>query len=218
MNSYLTAAVFVVLIAFMLWFALGTQRNIRKGNDVLRWLQDGLPLLGRRTTMRWLGSTAVELKIADAEDPFAAAEVVVALEARDLGWLQALGRTRGRRDLLILRGRLRRAPGFEVEAGDTRAWTGRDGLARLDTEAWARTSWDLPGVEVAHGPDADISGVRRLWDAFRAAGAPPWRLGVRREPPHVQVHVALPDTSATRSRELVRLFADLARVALARRG
>src|SRR5436190_18561166 len=50
-----------LVLLVMLWFALGTQRNIRKGNAVLAWLQGGLPILGRRTTVRWLGSSAVEL-------------------------------------------------------------------------------------------------------------------------------------------------------------
>ena len=39
---------FALLVAVMLWFALGTQRNIRRGNGLLSWLQDGLPLLGER--------------------------------------------------------------------------------------------------------------------------------------------------------------------------
>jgi len=42
----------LVVVVVLLWFALGTGRNIRKGNELLRWLQGGLPLLGRRTTMR----------------------------------------------------------------------------------------------------------------------------------------------------------------------
>ena len=29
-----------LLVAVMLWFALGTQRNIRRGNALLGWLQD----------------------------------------------------------------------------------------------------------------------------------------------------------------------------------
>src|ERR687886_731242 len=78
---------------------------------------------------------------------------LVALEPRDLGWLQALGRARGRRDLLIMRGRLRGAPGFEVEVGDARGWTGRDGLRRLDPSAWERAEWGLAGGEVAHSSD-----------------------------------------------------------------
>ena len=59
-----------MILFVMLWFALGTQRNIRKGNDLLRWLQGGLPILGRRTTMRWLGSSAVELGIVEPASPF----------------------------------------------------------------------------------------------------------------------------------------------------
>ena len=216
MDSYLPAVALLLLVIFMLWFALGTQRNIRKGDAVLRWLQSGLPLLGSRTTMRWLGSTAVELKIVEPREPFAYAEVVVALEPRDLGWLQALGRARGRRDMLILRGRLRRAPGFEAEIGDTAGWTGRDGLARLEPSAWRRTEWDLPGVEVAHSSEADPGLLRRLWDGFAATGAAPWRLAVRRDYPHVQVHAALPDIDAARADELVRLFVELGHAAVRR--
>ena len=198
----------------MLWFALGTQRNISKGNAALRWLQGGLPQLGKRTTMRWLGSTAVELKISDPEEPFAAAEVVVALEPRDLGWLQAVGRVRGRRDLLIMRGRLRRAPRFEIEAGNTLGWTGRDGLGLLDWSAWDRAEWGLAGVEVAHSSDADPQTLRRVWQGFSGIGAPLWRLAVRRDIPHVQVHLALPDITKTRADELVRLFVELGHVAI----
>ena len=216
MSSYVTAVVFVALVAFMLWFALGTQRNIRKGNAVLTWLQEGLPLLGKRTTVRWLGSTAVELKIADARPPFAEAEAVVALEPRDLGWLQALGRARGRRDLLIMRGRLRGAPGFEVEVGDARGWTGRDGLRRLDPSAWERAEWGLAGVEVAHTSDADPDAIHRVWDAFTEAGASLWRLAVRRDAPHVQVHTALPDIATARADEIVRLFVELGDLARSR--
>jgi hypothetical protein len=60
----------VVVIAVVGWFALGTQRNIRKGNDALRWLQDGLKLLGEKTNLGWLGSSVVELKIQSAKEPF----------------------------------------------------------------------------------------------------------------------------------------------------
>ncbi|MGH2667639.1 MAG: hypothetical protein ACRDH5_00695, partial [bacterium] len=56
-----TALAVVLLLVVMLWFTWGTQHNISRGNQLLRWLQDGLPLLGRRTTLRWLGSSAAEL-------------------------------------------------------------------------------------------------------------------------------------------------------------
>src|SRR5919106_3023255 len=110
----------LLLIAVMLIFSLGTRRNIRRGNALLVWLQDGLPLLGAKTSFRWLGSTAVVLKIERAREPFRQAEVVVVLEPRDVALLWAFARRRGRRDFVILRGWLRRAPRFELEAGDER--------------------------------------------------------------------------------------------------
>lgn len=50
----------------------------------MRWLQDGLPLVGEKTTLRWLGSSVVELKIQQAKAPFRSAEILFVLEPRDL--------------------------------------------------------------------------------------------------------------------------------------
>src|SRR5919198_4169854 len=95
--SLVPAALLIALLVVLLWFALGTRNNIRKGNDLLRWLQTGLPLLGRRTTLRWLGSSVAELQIANADAPFRDATVMVVLEPRDVGLLWAFARARGRR-------------------------------------------------------------------------------------------------------------------------
>src|SRR2546422_10590768 len=85
------------------WFALGPLLNIRRGNRLLRWFQPGMTLLGERTTLRWLGSSGVELKVQHALPPLKSAEVFVLLEPRDLPLLWWLFRARGRRDLLIVR-------------------------------------------------------------------------------------------------------------------
>lgn len=70
--SALNISIFVtVAVAVVGWFAVGTQFNLHKGNKALEWLQEGLKLLGEKTSLRWLGSAAVELKIQDAKDPFA---------------------------------------------------------------------------------------------------------------------------------------------------
>src|SRR5918996_2105805 len=173
----------LLLIAVMLVFALGTRRNIRRGNALLTWLQDGLPLLGRKTTFRWLGSTAVVLRIPEAKDPFREAEVVVVLEPRDLALLWAWWRRRGRRDFVILRGWLRHPPRFELEAGDERGWTGGDRLKKLDEEAWGRERWG--DVRVAHSRDTDLEVARSLWESMAEASGGMWRLSVRREHPHL---------------------------------
>ena len=91
-----TVFVLVVLV-FLGWFALGTQANVRRGNRLLRWLQDGMSLLGEKTTLRWLGSSGVELKVQEPIAPFRWAQVFVVLEPRDVPFLWWLSRRRGRR-------------------------------------------------------------------------------------------------------------------------
>jgi hypothetical protein len=211
-----TALVTVVVVAFLLWFVFGTQRNIAKGNRVLAWLQQGLPLLGERTTLRWLGSTAAQLNIANAKAPFSEAEVLVVLEPRDLGWLWAWSRKRGRRDFLILRGRLQRAPRLEIEAGDPVGWTGDDRLKRLDWDAWHEVEWHRPGIRVACSGEVDVSGVRVPWDSLCEVAGSVWRLSIRREHPHVEVHVPLPQPESADSAKLTRAFLDLGNEAIGR--
>ncbi len=120
MITVLLAAAAVAVVA---WFAAGTIWNVRKGSALMRWMQGGadgeaggLRALGERTTVRWLGSTAVEMVIRDAKAPFTEVTLVIFLEPRDMPWMWALGRSRGRRDTLIIRAVLRRAPEFELEA------------------------------------------------------------------------------------------------------
>jgi hypothetical protein len=204
----------LVVIVVLVWFALGTGRNIRRGNQLLRWLQGGLPLLGRRTTLRWLGSSAVRLELLDPRPPFREAEVVVVLEPRDVALLWAWARARGRRDFLIVRARLERSPRFELVAADLRGWTGRDALANVDPEDWRLVEWGDPSVRAALAPGADPAAARRLWDRLAAAGGGIWRLSIRRAPPHLEVHLLPPDTAAVPSKELLEAVVEAARAAI----
>jgi hypothetical protein len=204
----------LVLLVVLLVFALGTRRNIQKGNDILRWLQGGLPVLGARTSFRWLGSSAVVLTIAQANEPFREAEVVVVMEPRDvmLWWLWS--RRRGRRDFLILRGTLRSAPPFELEAGNPAGWTGRDRLARPGLEAWERAEWDR-GVAVAHTGGADPEAARQVWTDLGEVSGGVWRLSIRSEIPHLEIHV-VPPGGAVPAERVFRAFAHAGRMASAR--
>lgn len=201
-----TSAAIVLVAVVLLWFAFGTQRNIRIGNDVLRWLQGALPLLGRRTTMRWLGSSAVELRIAEAIAPFRDVTVHVVLEPRDVGFLWAWGRLRGRRDFLILRANLTTPPRFGVEAWDPRGWTSR--LA-TDEDDWQRIAWPGEGIEAMATSGADTTPVRLAWEAIDRSTAGVWRLAVQPVVPHVVVHVRPParDVPAERMIEPIRQLA-----------
>jgi hypothetical protein len=200
-------SIVVGLVLFvMLWFALGTQRNIRKGNDLLRWLQTGLPMLGRKATLRWLGSSAVELGIATAEPPFRDATVVVVLEPRDVSLLWAYARSRGRRDFVIVRANLRRAPRFSMDVGDPRGWTGRPDAAEQD---WRTVEWP-DGCVALVGPGADEATVRSAWDRLGKASAGVWRLTVQPVVPHLEVHLRPPLTDRVASDRMLAPIRDLA--------
>jgi hypothetical protein len=207
--SFLPAVLVIGMLVVLLWFAFGTQRNIERGNALLKWLQGGLPLLGRRTTLRWLGSSAAELTLREARDPFRQAEVLVVLEPRDVSILWAWARVRSRRDFLILRGELVRAPAFELEAGDARGWTGRDRLRRVDPDDWDRADWGDEHVSIRHGPGAQTELVRPFWDELRGASGGIWRLSIRKKPPHVEAHVLPPNTTVVRAERLFTVFREL---------
>lgn len=213
-SAFLPSLALLALIGVMLWFAFGTQGNIRRGNELLRWAQGGLPLLGKRATLRWLGSSAVEVRLTEPAPPFREAEMLAVLEPRDVGWLWAIARARGRRDFLIVRGSLRRAPRFELEAGDSRGWTGRAGLERIEAEgeggAWLAVDWGTPTLQVRHSPGTDVAAMRRAWQRLEQASGGVWRLSVQRVVPHLEVHFMPPDTKVVPAERLFRAVQDLA--------
>jgi hypothetical protein len=207
------AVLIALVLVVMLWFTFGTQRNIRKGNALLAWLQDGgLPVLGRRATLRWLGSSAVELVIAEASPPFRDATVVVVLEPRDVGLLWAFARSRGRRDFLIVRANLRRAPRFRLDAGDPGGWTGRLDSPSEDVRAGdadRRLAWPGNGLAVA-GPGADDELARRAWERLARVSEGVWRLTIQPVTPHLEVHLRPPATERVSADRVIAPIRDLA--------
>ena len=195
-----------LILLVMLWFALGTQRNIAKGNELLRWLQTGLPILGRKTTLRWLGSSAVELGIGEAEAPFRDATVVVVLEPRDVSVLWAYARARGRRDFLVVRANLRRAPRFSMDVGDPRGWTGRPDPAEEEMQT---IEWPDGCIALA-SPGADEAAIRSTWAELGQASRGVWRLTVQPVVPHLQVHLRPPELGDVASDRVVGPIRDLA--------
>ncbi|HEX2221540.1 MAG TPA: hypothetical protein VHK06_03365 [Candidatus Limnocylindria bacterium] len=213
-SPILSAALLLAMLGVLLWFTVGTQRNIRRGNDLLRWLQDGLPALGRRTTLRWLGSSVAQLGLVDAREPFRELELLVVMEPRDLGALWALARARGRRDFLIVRGSVRRAPRRHALAVDPAGWTaghaavpGEPSLARHET--WS----DGEGrpIDLSYDDPDDGEFVRERWNRLAALGVAPWRVAVRPIVPHLELHLAGPQierVGSARLLETVRRIAE----------
>jgi len=203
----MTGFIGIAAVAVVAWFAAGTIWNVRKGSTLMRWMQGGLSVLGGRTTVRWLGSTAVEMVLSDAKPPFAALTLVIFLEPRDLPWWP-LSRARGRRDTLIIRGALRQAPALELEALDPRSWSGRDALPRVPRGWPVREG----GITVHYESAPAQERADALLARAQSAGMRPARLSVRRAEPHFQLHVPLPDRQqpAREFFEAVHALAELA--------
>ncbi len=181
----------LAVIVFVGWYGVGTQWNVRLGHNALKWLQKGLPLVGEKAVLRWLGSSVVELKIAKAKDPFRSAEVLIAMEPRDVPFLWWWARLRGRRDLFIFRTQLRAAPHFDLEARLPRAW----GTPNLRS---ATPKWKPVQGGVANGMIADYRGevspysINRLIVAASLEGLTLTRLAVCRGVPNLEAYFILP--------------------------
>ncbi len=183
----------IAAVLLLVWFAAGTIWNVRKGNALMRWMQGGLPLLGERTTVRWLGSTAVEMVIRNAKSPFEQVTVVIFLEPRDVPWIWALGRRRGRRDTLIVRGQLRSTPRADLEVLDRESWSGRDALRSMASADWSVREPSAPGgLPTYYKTASALARADALADLAGRAGLSVRRLSVRRAEPHLQLHLAPP--------------------------
>jgi hypothetical protein len=189
----MTELVGIVAVAVVAWFAAGTIWNIRKARGLMRWMQGGLPLVGERTTVRWLGSTAVEMTIRAGKAPFASVTLVIFLEPRDLPWMWAIGHVRGRRDTLIIRGALRRTPELEIEVLDAASWSGREALPRVPPGWLVRQAEGPRGMVIHYANAAALKQADTLIEVAQRAGLAVKRLSVRGTEPHLQLHVPIPD-------------------------
>ena len=189
----MTGVLAVAAVLVVVWFAAGTFWNVRKGSAAMRWMHGGLPLLGERTTVRWLGSTLVEMGIQRALDPFDRVAVVVFLEPRDLPWMWAASRSRGRRDTLIVRGVLRDAPRADVELLDRGSWSGREVVRRLASGDWlVREPSSTGALALYHKTPAAAALGDAMVGLARQGGLTVRRLSVGRGERTFQLHVALP--------------------------
>jgi hypothetical protein len=196
---------FFLLIALVVvgGFALGTGWNVRKGNDALKWLREGLPIVGERTTLRWLGSSVVELKMAKAKSPYRDVETLVVFEPRDVIFLWAWSRMQGRRDLLIFRGHLIDAPKYEVEIFDPQGWTTHHTERDVLKKKWTRADLtDSPSLLAYYSGSAGADVAKTLTDIATRAGGKLVRLSVHRDMPNIEAHWLLPDPGAYKARDL----------------
>ena len=197
-QNLLIAAIIIVFG----WFALGFVWNLRKGNAFLRWMQAGLPQLGERTTMRWLGTSAVELVIGKARPPFRQITLLAVMEPRDTPWFWALARLHHRRDMLIVRAQLFAASPYEFDLVAPNAWDQTKPWNSPDTQPWAIEPLD----DLNFGAPSTTRSLSRAIavDALpvaRRVHSRVWRLSARRNDPQLEIHIPLPDMRHTKAQD-----------------
>jgi hypothetical protein len=178
---------------FVAWFAAGMIYNLRRGDAILRWMQAGLPLIGPRTTFRWLGSTVAEMGIGQAKRPFRRMDILLVFKPRDVVFLWIASLFQGRDDTLIIRAPLSSVPLLDLELADPKTWTGRMEIRRLQQRNWEEQDYQgfkLLAPKGLQGLAQET--LNRLAQPMQAFSGRYVRFGLRREAPHLQVHVPMP--------------------------
>ncbi len=204
----------VVVAVVMLWFAMGVIYNIRRGERLLRWAQGGLPLVGERTTFRWLGSSVAELVIAQGKGAIRRLELLVVLAPRDLVWNWVIAFLRGRKDILILRLDLAGPPRLAFDLADPQTWTGRMILQDARGREWQIQEYQGQELAAASGHHKlAASQLERLHEPLARLSPRFARISLRRETPHLELHLPFPDTPGSRADEFFTALQALARKA-----
>ncbi len=191
-------------------FGIGTLVNIRKGDQMLKWMRGGMPLIGERATMRWLGSSVVEVKLTKSHAPFRTAETLVVLEPRDVLILWGWTRWQGRRDLLIFRSQLSSAPKFELEILDPHSWTTHRTERDVKKKNWQSLTLPTTPLRIYQSGNERVD-VQRLIDLASQVGGKLVRLSVHRSVPNLEVHWLMPNVNQDNAHEWFSHLKELAR-------
>jgi hypothetical protein len=187
--------ILIIAVAIIMgWFAFGMIFNLRRGDKLLHWLRGGLPRIGERTTFRWLGSSVAEMVINKAKKPFRNLVTLLVFAPRDVPWMWALARLNGRRDAIIFRADLNVAPRVDLELADPSAWTGRLILRQLTERGWETRPYNDMQLMAPRGMlDYAASTLEKLAPPSKELAHHYWRFSVRRQSPHLELHIPLPD-------------------------
>lgn len=211
MNTQLLLAIVVLVV--LGWFAAGIILNLRKGDSLLKWMEGGLPLIGQRTSFRWLGSSVAELVIAKAKSPFRRCEILAVLEPRDVPWIWLLSRINGRRDTLIIRAQIPSSPTLDFDLADPRSWTGRLTIKQDRQKGWESRLYHGKQLMAPKGAlDLSCEMLDRLSDPLAQLSEPCWRLSLRRESPHLELHLPIPNRQSVSSDGFFKALQDFGRL------
>ena len=194
------------------WFAFGMIYNLRRGDALLKWMQNGLPLIGQRTTFRWLGTSVAELGIARAKRPFQRLDTLLVLKPRDVFWMTIIALLQGREDVVIFRGYLSTPPLLDLELADPKTWTGRTALSQVTERGWEGTDHQGMRLMAPRGLlGLAVTTLSQLAPRMQSLSPRYARLSLRKTAPNLEVHVPFPDYRTLDARQYFEALRELAR-------
>jgi hypothetical protein len=194
------------------WFALGMIYNLRRGDAILKWMQDGLPLIGQRTTFRWLGTSVAEMGIAKAKRPFQRMDTLLVLTPRDVFWMTIIALVQRRSDVLIFRAILSTPPLLDLELADPNSWSGRDAIGKAVQRNWDATDYHGLRLMAPKGLlDLAVTTLDRLMAPMQSLSPRYMRLSLRKAAPNMEVHLPFPNLHETDARAYFQSLSDLGR-------
>jgi hypothetical protein len=204
--------VIVAVAIFMGWFAFGMIYNLRRGDKILKWMQDGLPLIGQRTSFRWLGTSVAEMSIAKAKRPFQRLDTLLVLKPRDVFWMTLIALAQGRDDVLIFRSYLSTPPLLDLELADPKDWSGRNALRQAASRGWETTDFQGLRLMAPRGLlELAAKTLQQLNAPMRALSSRYLRLSLRKTAPNLVVHVPFPDPRSMDARAYFHALGELGR-------
>ena len=207
--QYILIAAVIVLMS---WFAIGVIYNLRRGDALLKWMQNGLPAIGQKTTFRWLGTSVAELVIAHAKKPFRRLETLLVLKPRDVFWMTIVASLQGREDIVIFRAQLVTAPPVDLELVDPKSWSGRDILNRFADRKWESKPYhELQLLAPAGLLDLATQTLDRLSTPMQKLSDHYVRFSLRRDTPNLEMHVPFPAYRTLDARQYFEALRGLAR-------
>jgi hypothetical protein len=200
------------VLILMGWFAFGVIYNLRRGDALLKWMQNGLPDIGQRTTFRWLGTSVAELVIAHAKKPFRRLETLLVFKPRDVFWMTILAYFQGRDDIVIFRAQLSTAPITDLELFDAKTWSGRNAWKQLSERKWeSKTYQGLQLMAPIGLLDLATTTLDRLALPMQKLSSRYARFSLRRDTPNLELHVPFPAYQTLKAEQYFEALRELAR-------
>jgi hypothetical protein len=204
----------VILAAaiFMGWFAFGMIYNLRRGDKLLKWMQAGLPLIGQRTTFRWLGTSVAEMGISKAKRPFHRLDTLLVLKPRDVFWMTIIALFQRRDDVVIFRAALSTPPLLDLELADPKTWSGNEALNKAAKRGWEATDYQDLRLMAPKGLLALATETIDHLAAPMGALSPRYvRLSLRKTAPNLEVHLPFPNPRETDAKAYFQSLSNLGR-------